>query len=67
VLVRIELGVVVRSFPRGALRVMMCVNAVMLVVAAARHEVPPLVGDFEPDNSEPRHQQGDSRKSRKQA
>jgi hypothetical protein len=37
----------------------MCVNAMVLVVAAARHEVPPLVGDFEPNHTEPRRQQDD--------
>lgn len=59
VLVRIELGVFVRPFPRGALCVVMHVNAVVFVVAAARHEVPPLVGDFEPNHTEPRRQQDD--------
>jgi hypothetical protein len=55
----IELGVFVRPFPRGALGVVMRMNAVVFVVAAARHEVPPLVGDFEPNHAEPRRQQGD--------
>ena len=66
VLVRIELGVFVRSFPRGAFCVVMRVNAVVIMVAASRHEVPPLVRDFEPDHAEPRRQQGNGRECREQ-
>ena len=59
VLVRIELGVFMGSFPRGAFRMMMRMNAVVFVVAAARHEVTPLVCDFEPNHTEPGRQQDD--------
>ena len=61
VLVRIELGVFVRPFPRGALCVVMRVNAVVFVVATARHQVSPLVRDFEPNHPEPGRHQNDSR------
>lgn len=48
-----------RPFPRGALCVVMRVNAVVRMVAASRNEVPPLVRDFEPNHTEPRRQQDD--------
>jgi len=56
---RIELGVFVRPFPRGALCVVMRMNAVVFVVAATCHEVSPLVGDFESNHAEPRRQKDD--------
>ena len=53
-----------RPFPRGALCVVMRVNAVVFVVATARHQVSPLVRDFEPNHPEPGRHQNDSRQQR---
>ena len=64
VLVRIELCVFMRPFPRGALCVVMRVNAVVFVVATARHQVSQLVGEFEPNHPEPGRHQNDSRQQR---